>query len=1131
MRGEDRLKVTELALRHRVPTCMAVISFTILGIVSVGRIPREFLPHITWPYVSVVVHYENYRNLSTPEQTERRVTIPLENVLRTLPGVDTMTSRSSSNSAYVGLRLEEGADMHFISQQVRDKVNSVRPELPEDIGPVVIRTFRTEDAPILSMAMYHEEGGELGTAAERKLTSHLTRISGIAQVDIRRPTAPERVLVEVSEESLGTHHITMMQVLTSLSDANVEEDLGTLIEAGRSHQVRITCKLASPEEIEDLPVLGTSLRISDVSKVTYGTPPQKSRFRINGEEAWVVLVRKESGANVVDSVERAQAALNELETDPVFADSEFYVFFDQAEAIQAILSTLRNSGIFGGFFALLILFLFLKRVTTTAIVGISIPISIIATHNFMHLADVSLNVASMAGMMFAVGMLVDNAVVVIESIHRSREEGLDARKAAMHGTTQVSTAITAATLTTIIVFLPVVYVIKSNFGEFAKQAGLTIAFSLVCSLVLALTFIPILGAKFLGSGKEREYRMFRLMRKALNALESNLKRHKSLSLVLFLLLSLIVAVLSLQMQLGSPETLQENCPRLFENSDLPFYRLYLGEVWKRMRLGATTVGLAGLVLGSIHLIVSFQRFQTVYFRFIQMVLRRRALTLFVSFVIVILSLSLWKFIEREQYPGMVDTEVNARVSFPDHYTYEQTEETMLAMEKRFLPRLEAWGVEALMIHCVQGYGEIEFFLKDEDELTQSPKVIKKRIMDAFPEWPGIQLDVRRKEQGALGGDEVAVVLRGFDSEVLHDLAEDVRTRFESVQEIEEAWVGSEDPSQEIQVVVDKDAAHAHGVTDLRGLSQIVNAALSGQRVGEMRVGDQTVNIILSMNEEDKRSLETLKKLGIPNEEGEMIPLENIAAFPVREGPHLIARKDGRASINVTGRTAERGVKGLRQSILRRLEGLEIPEGYTWELGERFEKTDEEMQSIQLVLLFAVFLIFLVLAGQFESLIDPLAIMFTFPFASVGVTWALYLTDTTFNIVSGCGVVLLAGIVVNNAIVMVDYINGLRRKGLDKNDAILTGCRHRLRPVLMTALTTIIGLLPMALGSNDSRYAVYSSMGRSMEGGLVSATLLTLIVLPVVYSLLDDLKRFPGRCKRTASALGRFVRSRMRRQAR
>jgi len=1092
---------------------MAVISITILGIVSSGRIPREFLPHITWPYVGVRVYYENYRNLSTPEQTERRVTLPLENVLRTLPHVKTMRSGSSSNSAFVGLHMEEGTDMRFISQQARDKVNAVRQELPEDIGPILIHTYRTEDSPILSLAMYHEGQGELRSDAERKLTGHLTRIRGIAQVEVRRSAGNERVLVEVSEPALSGHNISMMQVLSGLADANVEEDLGTWIEGTRSHQVRLASKLISPEEIQNLPIPGTSLKISDVARVEYGTPLQESRFRINGKEAWVVRVLKESGANVVESVQNAQAALKELEKDDVFSGCEFYVFFDQAEAIQAILTTLRNSGIFGGFFALLILFLFLKRVSTTVIVGISIPISIIATHNFMHLANISLNVASMAGMMFAVGMLVDNAVVVVESIYRSREEGMDARNAALHGTNQVSKAISAATLTTIIVFLPVIYVIKSNFGEFAKQAGLTIAFSLICSLVLALTFIPILGARFLTQQRDQEYGFIRWLRIRLARMEGWTRGHKIFSLLLFLLLTVLIACLSLQLQLRRPETLQETCPRLFASKETAFHELYVREIVKRLRGGATVLVLLGLVLGTVHTILSFDRFQNAYHRFLRVVLRRRGMTLFISFLAVVFSLSLWRFIEREQYPGMVETRIQVMVSFPDHFTYLQTEKVMLDLEKRYLPRCESLGVEALMIDCRQGYGLLQFYLKDEDELPYPQRVIKDRIIESLPKWPGIGFDVRREDMGLLGGDEVSVVLRGFDSVVLQDLAEDVKRRVEGVEEMEEVWIGLEKPTQEIQVVVDRDAAHAYGVTDLRRLSQTVNAALSGQRVGEMRFGDQTVNIMMAMNKEAMKNLETLKKLGISNADGEMIPLERIADFEVQEGSRWIHREDGRTSITVTGRTRQIGVKGLRQSLHRHLKGLEMPEGYTWELGQRFEKTDEEMKSIQIVLVFAIFLIFLVLAGQFESLLHPLAIMFTFPFASIGVTWVLYLTNTTFNIVSGCGVVLLAGIVVNNAIVMVDYINGLRRKGLDRDEAIITGCRHRLRPVLMTALTTIIGLLPMAMGSNDSRYAVYSSMGRSMEGGLVSATLLTLIVLPVVYSLLEDLRRIPAWCGR------------------
>jgi len=1102
---------------------MAVISLTILGIVSTRQISQELLPHMALSFMSVTTHYENYRSLSTPEQTERRVTLPLEEVLRTLPHMKSMESTSHANFSNVKMVFEPNTDMKLISQHVRDKINSVKSELPEDLGPVGVWLFDTEELPFLILVMKHKGSKEdIGRAVSNKLSNHFTRIQGIAQAEVRRGMSEERVTINVSQEALSSHNVSLLQVLMAVRDANIQEDLGSIVEGERYHHIRVASKLTSTQEIENLPLPGTTLKVSDVASVSYGFPKRENLFRINGEDAWIIFLSKESGANIVASAKEAKAALPLLEEDPLFEDCEFQVFFDQSDAITTVLSSLLKSGINGAFFALIILLLFLRNLRTTAIVGLSIPLSIICTCNFMHLAEISLNVASMAGMMFAVGMLVDNAVVVMESIHRVREEGVDRIAACIKGTQEVGMAITGATLTTVIVFLPVIFVLKSDFGEFTKQFGLTISFALCSSLLLALTLIPLLGTLFLPKKVSLDQTAFPGARRFAERAESSLRKRFLFVGVSLTLVCVAIAFFYVSREFGSPETLKERCPFLFQWTSVPFFLRYIFEALRRIRVGATILITLAIAVAAVFLIIQFPRFQNGYVRTLQRLLRRRGTTMMVAFLAVAFSLALGMLLEREQYPGLMEGRVRVGVHYPEQYSFEDAEQLMLDLEEMYLPRREAWGVEGLIVRCsesdsggrhppgrgLSAKGRADFFLSDENPQGKTQKEIKREIIASLPHWPGIAFEVEREQGENSGNDEVAVTLRGYDSGLLRELAKEVKIRLASVPDVEDVRIGFENPEQELHVRVDRETAMARGVQDLRQLSLIINAALSGQRVGEMRTLNDTVDIYMQLSEEDKKDIESLKKLGIPNAQLELIPLETVASFSIREGPNRIDRLDGRTFVNVVGRTSRKGTKTLKRDILEHMEGLQLQEGYSWELGGRFETVESEMSNLKLVLSFSTFLIFLLLASQFESLIHPFAIMFTFPFASIGVVWALFVTGTTINIVSGCGIIVLAGIVVNNAIVMVDYINALRRGGYERSEAILIGCKHRLRPVLMTALTTIIGLLPMAMGANDSRYALYSAMGKSMVGGLISATLLTLLLLPVVYSLLDDLKKMP-----------------------
>lgn len=1104
------MKITDLAVSHKVPTFMAVVSLVILGAVSVRQIPKELLPHVTFSFMGVTAHYMNYRNMSTPEQTERRVTIPLEKVLRTLPHLKKMESSTRSNQAQVGLQFDSGVDMQLMIQQVRDKVNSIKSELPEDLGPVGIWMFRTDDVPILATAMmYGDQSRQPGILAQKKLSSTLTRVEGVAQADIHRGATEERVTVDVSQDALKSTNVSMLQLVMALADANVELDLGSMVAEKTTSLVRVASKLTTVEEIRALPIPGSRLRVGDVAQVTMAIPPRTQMCRIDGQDAWLMFVLKESGANIVDAAKRATQALRNLEMDPLFEGCKFIAFFDQSEAITSTLNALRRGGIEGAVFALLFLFLFLRRLGSTMIVGISIPVCIIATFNFMHLAHITLNVASMAGMMFAVGMLVDDAIVVCENIFRMREEGLSARESVIAGARGVGAAVTSSTVTTAVVFLPAIYVMESDFGEFLKEFGLTITFAMMTSLLLSLTLVPLLALRFLPSRESDEYAFFGTLRRWSLWTEGWILRHRAMGIMLLLFVLSTLSLRSFSKSLDSPDTLATSCPLLFREG-FSFHLAALIEAFKRVRPGFLVLLVGGLLFVSIDLILNFPRTQNHYVSLLRTTLRRRPLTLFVTALIVVLSFSLAVWIEREEYPGLMESRVGVDVQMPKSYNFDQCQETMLKLEKWATPRCAMWGVDTLITRYTQGEdGRLNFFFEDQSKLKRPAKEIRDEIFASLPQTPGLRYQLEREETDMSSGEEISVVLKGYDSALLLDVAQEVKERLRLVDEVEDIRIGQEDPEQEIHLEIDREAALSYGIKDLRQVSMLINAALSGQKVGEMRTIDGTTDIFVQLRKEDRENIEALRKLSIPNAKMELVPLENIAQFSLREGPKSLERMDGRSVLSVVGTTNRKGTQALAREIKARLEGLQLPEGYSFQLGGRFQEAEKEISNIWLVLVFSCLLIFLVLATQFESVIHPFAIMFTFPFATVGVLWALFLTGTTLNIISGCGIIVLAGMVVRNAIVMVDHINALRRQGYERTEAVLLGCQHRFRPVLMTSLATIIGLFPMATGSNDSQFVMYSAMGKAMEGGMISSTFLTLLLLPLVYTLFDDLHKIPG----------------------
>jgi len=1013
------MKLSEVAIERPVTTLMAIICVVALGIVSLMFLPLEFLPEFSAPFIWIWIPYRS----SSPEEVERLITLPVEDVMGTLDHLERISSTSSSSGASINLRFEIGTNMDLASMEVRDRMDFVRRDLPEDIGYIRIRRFQSTDIPALRLSVaWDGSRDELYDIVEDVIQPRIQRIEGVADVDvwgIQRRSLD----VEVDQEKLLAHRIDMYVLNKKIWANNLDLPGGYVIEGGRKYSIRSLGSFRSVSDIADMPVRGMYLRLRDVAKVTYDYPEKTRYSRLNGRDAVRMVVYKSSTANLVSVARRVREALDELE-ESFGGRLEIHVYRDHSQDIVESLRNLRNAGLIGGGLAVFFLFIFLRKLRSTMIISLAIPISMIATFAIMYIlrrltsSSISINIISLMGLMMSVGMLVDNAVVVLESIFRHKqEEGLDARRAALVGSGEVGTAVFAATLTTMCVFLPMIFLTKSRMGVFMKDFGLVVCIALGCSLVMALTLVPLMASRIF-TGKERE---------------------KSRAIV---------------------------------------------------------------------------KLTDLYTDVIRWTLRHRWITLSAVGGLFALSVYLFMHIEREFIPPSPGRFFRIDVKVQRGFGLENVKKVFDKFEREILERKDELDVETIATRFDSRGGRIDIFLKSEDEGKLTAFEAKERIEKMLPKVVGMRFYMGKMRH--MGGGEMGidVKLKGADEDVLAVLAEDVANLLKSIEGVEDVNTSLESGEEEVKVGVINERAEQYGLSPRR-IAQSISAALGGRSFSKLKTEDKEIDIEVHLEESDELSLEKLKNLMIEGKNGKMVPFSTVADFGFRKGPRSIKREDRKTIVTVSANIKGFGMRSIGERVEEKLAGLAMPPGYSWELGESYKEMRESERSSRFALMLAAIMIYIIMASLFESFIHPFAIMFSIPFAFIGVGLCFYFTKTALSSIGYLGVIILCGIVVNNGIVLIDYINRLRRSGIPRYEAIVKGGRNRLRPILMTALTTIFGLLPMTapaifpklFGPVEGRAQMWVPVGLALIGGLTTSTFLTLIVMPTIYSILDDLATF------------------------
>ena len=1036
------LGIASFSIRYPVTICMLFVLVVTLGVISVTRIPLVLMPAIDYPRLWVWIPYEN----ASPGQVQESITKPLEEVLSTIPGVQRMSSRSTRNNASVSLYFDWGQDINIIRNQVREKVDQIRAELPDDIGHISIRNWGTDDRPILGgMIASKQDLRKSGDLLELTIKKPLERVPGVAEVELWGAQFRE-IDIDLRLNDIKRYRVDIDRLFSRLDTLNQNRSVGRVEEAGNQFNTMLRGSVTSVDEINNFPVNQRGLRLQDIADVSYQHPMSTGGNRLNGIEALGFNIKKNSNANTVDVVNRIQAELERIRQDPRLEGVELLVWRNAAEEIVKSLSGLLSAGTIGALLAVGVLMLFVRRLSVTLIIGLAIPFSMVAAVGFLYLGGKTLNSMTMLGLMLAAGMLVDNAVVVLESIYQKLEQGMDRVTAAQVGTREVTTAVIAATLTSIIIFVPLVFGQQTDFSIRLTHTGTAIIFALICSLFISLTLIPLALARIVNIDVNRRSRWQQWI---------------------------IDTVASASLRIGR----------------------------KIFRRGGSPAGPASAI-------PSQSRRTPVtdwYLRLVGWPLRNRLL---VGLLIVppVAGLSLWLLINKvpDNAPEAQDLKwIDIKYDFSENFHYAK-------IGRDYVNRVESFllsNKERLKITDVESYfrnnraGTWVYFDKETMTLEDVQRT-RNEIKKGLPVIPGAKISVG----GGAGQNRnwISANLYGDDPRILQELTTEVRKRLLARPDFSNVYMNRRGAEEEVQIHLNRELARKYGISP-ESVSRLLSIIVRGRRLRGLRTLRGEVEIWVRLQSEDRESRDDLASLIVGRgPQGQEILLSQVADMPVEQVPGTLQREGRRTYSGFSAVYSGDKRREGKRIVEDTLNLIDYPEGYGWSYGFWTKREDQEDKDFVFNILLALFMVYFVMAALFESLTHPLAIMFSLPFAVLGIVAFLMLTGSPYNWMARTGSLVLVGIVVNNGIVLIDHINNLRRKGMPRFEAIQKGCRERFRPIVMTASTTVVSLIPLAFRSGGMLGMRYFPMARTLIGGMLASTILTLIVLPTYYSLFDDM---------------------------
>ena len=1091
------MRVVSFATRRPVTVFIFALAAVVFGGVAFRDLAVDLLPDITYPSLTVQTGYEG----AAPVEMETLITRPVEDAVGVVNGVNRVISSSRADISEVTLEFSWGTNMDFASLDVRERLDQVRLPIAAD-RPVLLRYDPSLD-PILRMGL--AGGGSdliaLRLLAEEDLKRKLERLEGVAAVVVSGGLE-EEIQVEIDERRLTSLGLTMNQVMNRLAQENVNLTGGRLRDGQTDYLVRTINELLRPEEMREIVIdrsQGAIVRLEDVARVYQGAREREVITRIDGREAVEIAVYKEGGTNTVTVasavLERVEGLVEEIkQIDPQL---ELSVLTDQSRYIRDSVSAVIETALIGGSLAIVVLFLFLRSAPKTLIIGISIPVSVVATFFLMYVAGVSLNIMSLGGITLGIGLLLDNSIVVLEAIQRRRDQGLGVVEAARAGASEVGRAVIASTITTVCVFVPIVFV-EGVAGQMFGDQALTVTFSLLVSLGVALTVIPMLASrKFFAAGDPvetvRSAGRSNPVTRALSAFFNAIG--VGIALVVKHVFRAVATVMSLLL---------------------------------RPVLAAFDALLRGIT--------------AVYARVLRGALLHPALVVLVAVVLLAGSVQLVGSLGSELVPELIQGEFYVDAELAPGSRLEVTDRRLSLIDERVRKFREELGVQS--VYTVVGtsneqggaagerrenIGQVNVRMEPPIDAEREELVMSRirALIDAEnASFAGQAPPVAGAASvpagaGSLLGDDslkyrfgrptyfsfrspVEVQIRGHNLALLEVLADQVAARMREVEGLVDVKSSTEGGNPELQIIFDRERLSTLNYT-VAELGAVIRSKVQGDIATDIVREDRNIEVRMRADEGYRDSVRDLRNLNIRQSGATPLPLSAVAEVIETEGPAEIRRSDGGRVALIEANIVGRDLGSVSDDIQAILDSTRFPVGFDYSVGGQRQEMERSFDSMRLAILLAVFMVYLVMASQFESLLHPFVILFAVPFSIIGAIGILYLTRTPVSIVVLIGGILLAGIVVNNAIILIDYTNRLRRAGKAKVDALREACLVRLRPILMTTSTTVLGLLPMALGLGEGA-ELRTPMALTVVGGLLTSTLLTLVVIPALYLLLDFHKR-------------------------
>lgn len=983
------------------------VALALIGLIATRLLPLEKFPDIEFPGIIIQIPYAG----STPEEVERLITRPIEEALATLSGVEQMTSSSRENMAEIFLQFGWDQEMGTKGIEARAKVDGIRHQLPADVRRIIIFTGSLGDLPILELRISSSRDlSDSYDLLDRMLKRRIERLEGVSRVDLYG-VDPHEIRILLNPDRLSAHGVNIDQVRKLLEQSNFAVSAGRITDGDQRFSVRPRGEYSSVEDIRSVVINDEGLRLRDVADIELRSPDRDHGRHLDRKYAIGVAVSKSTGANMVEVTDRVMAEVAEISKLPQMQGINIFDLDNMGESVRDSLGDLLSAGAIGALLALLVLYAFLRQVTTTVIVTASVPFSLLITLGALYFFGLSLNMLTMMGLMLAIGMLVDNAVVVAESIFRHRALDPDnPMRATLKGVNEVGIAVIAGTLTTIIVFVPIMFGAQNDISVFMTHVGITIIVALLASLLIAQTLVPMLAARIeVPPAQKSGSLMYRLTQRYVSGLQWILKHP-----------------------------------------------------WK-------TFG--GIVL-----------------------------TCLVG--IAPLLLQLVKF---DAFPQDVGRRLYMPLHIEGEHPLERVEANVGTIEDYLFENQEKFNVRSVYSYYEKSDASIVILLTEEEEATLSTAEIVELIKADLPVIaigkPSFEFD----QQG--GGDGFSLQVSGDSTEILNEIGIDVTRMLTTIEGLEDVRSDAESGDREVRISVDRVRAAAVGLTT-EEIARDIGVAMRGQELREFRGDSGEVKVRLAFRESDKQSLEQLADLPLYSPDGRRVSLSTVANFRVDSSPDTIRRTDRQTAIVLSANLEdEESLESIKPKVEKMMDEFDLPPGYSWKFGRGFERQDETQQMMATNIILGIACIFLVMAALFESLLFPFSIILgSIVFSVFGVFLFFAATGTTFSFMASIGIMILIGVVVNNGIVLVDHINNLRLEGIPRNEAIVEAGRERIRPILMTVATTIVGLAPLAISTTQigGDGPPYFPMARAIIGGLAFSTVVSLLVVPALYAYFDTL---------------------------